>query len=229
MIDQVLMNLAVNARDAMAHGGKLIIETSAAEFDEMAASESSKIQPGSYACPSVSDTGCGIAREHIQRIFEPFFTTKEVGKGTGLGLATVSGIVQQHQGWINIYSEVGLGTTFRIYFPLLAKEAEERKEQSIPATVRGGNETILLVEDDSFLRAAVSKVLAQLGYRASLRRLTVWCPPWRSGNSITISEIQLLLDGPGHAFGGITGVDSGTTAFDGESETQGDLCEWLQC
>ena len=121
MLDQVLMNLAVNSRDAMPKGGRLIIETSAAEFDELVCGQSAQARPGSFVCLSVSDTGCGIPAEKLPRIFEPFFTTKDVGKGTGLGLATVFGIVQQHQGWIHVYSEVGHGTTFRIYLPRLAK------------------------------------------------------------------------------------------------------------
>ena len=110
MMDQVLMNLAVNARDAMPGGGQLIIGTSAVEFDETTAAQTLQGRPGSFACLSVSDTGCGIPPENMQQIFEPFFTTKEIGKGTGLGLATVFGIIQQHQGWINVYSEPGRGT-----------------------------------------------------------------------------------------------------------------------
>ncbi len=165
MMDQVLMNLAVNARDAMPKGGRLVIETSAAEFDESVRAQSALARPGSFVCLSVSDTGCGIPAENLPRIFEPFFTTKEVGKGTGLGLATVFGIVQQHQGWINVYSEVGQGTTFRIYLPRLAKMSEQKNELPVSAPVRGGDETILLVEDDAFLRASVHKTLSQLGYR----------------------------------------------------------------
>ena len=121
MIDQILLNLAVNARDAMPKGGQIIIETSAAEFDEVTATQTVQARPGSFVCLSVSDTGCGIPPEILPRIFEPFFTTKEAGKGTGLGLATVLGIVEQHQGWINVYSEVGRGTTFRVYLPRQTK------------------------------------------------------------------------------------------------------------
>jgi PAS domain S-box-containing protein len=165
MLDQVLMNLAVNSRDAMPKGGRLIIETSTAEFDESVRGQSAHARPGSFVCLSVSDTGCGIPAEKMPRIFEPFFTTKDVGKGTGLGLATVFGIVQQHQGWIHVYSEVGHGTTFRIYLPRLVKMTWQKPEQPALTTLRGGNETILLVEDDAFLRASVRKALSQLGYR----------------------------------------------------------------
>jgi CheY-like chemotaxis protein len=165
MMDQVLMNLAVNARDAMPKGGRLIIETSTVEFDESVLGQSAHARPGSFVCLSVSDTGCGIPAENLPRIFDPFFTTKDVGKGTGLGLATVFGIVQQHQGWIHVYSEPGHGTTFRIYLPRLVKMDQQKPEQPALTSMRGGNETILLVEDDAFLRASVRRALSQLGYR----------------------------------------------------------------
>jgi PAS domain S-box-containing protein len=179
MLDQVLMNLAVNARDASPNGGKLVVETSAVEFDESVREMSVNARPGSFVCLSVSDTGTGIPPEILPKIFEPFFTTKGVGKGTGLGLATIFGIVQQHNGWINVYSEVGRGTTFRIYLPRLAKLSPQQTEQPKQAAVRGGNETILLVEDDAFLRASVLKTLLQLGYRVldavnGLEALQVW-------------------------------------------------------
>jgi two-component system cell cycle sensor histidine kinase/response regulator CckA len=128
MMDQVLMNLAVNARDAMPKGGRLVIETAAVEFDESVHAQSAQARPGSFVCLSVSDTGCGIPAENLPRIFEPFFTTKDVGKGTGLGLATVFGIVQQHNGWVNVYSEIGHGTTFRIYLPRLARMSRQKPE-----------------------------------------------------------------------------------------------------
>jgi PAS domain S-box-containing protein len=165
MLDQVLMNLAVNARDAMPVGGRLIIETSAVEFDEVGAAQIAQARPGSFVCVSVTDTGCGIMPEIIPRIFEPFFTTKEVGKGTGLGLATVFGILQQHQGWVYVYSEVGQGTTFRIYLPRLVQPTEKKDIVSSLAAMRGGNETILLVEDDAALCASVRIALTRLGYR----------------------------------------------------------------
>ena len=164
MMDQVLMNLAVNSRDAMPKGGRLVIETSTAEFDESVRGQSAQARPGSFVCLSVSDTGCGIPAENLPRIFEPFFTTKDIGKGTGLGLATVFGIVQQHQGWVHVYSEAGHGTTFRIYLPRLAGMSRQEPEPPTLTSMRGGNETILLVEDDAFLRASMHKALSQLGY-----------------------------------------------------------------
>jgi PAS domain S-box-containing protein len=179
MMDQVLMNLVVNSRDAMPKGGKLIVETSVVEFDESVQSQSAQGRPGSFVCLSVSDTGCGIPPENLSRIFDPFFTTKEVGKGTGLGLATVFGIVQQHQGWMNVYSEVGRGTTFRIYLSRLAKISTQKEEQPTITSMRGRNEMILLVEDDSFVRASARKILVQLGYHVleatnGLEALEVW-------------------------------------------------------
>jgi PAS domain S-box-containing protein len=163
MMDQVLMNLTLNSRDAMPNGGELVIETAAVE---LAASEAATTRPGAFVRLSVSDTGCGIPPEIQPRIFEPFFNTKDVGKGTGLGLATVFSIVQQHQGWISVASQPGQGTTFHIYLPRLAKTSVRPPVvESAPAAASGGTETILLVEDDDALRASVRKSLAQLGYR----------------------------------------------------------------
>ena len=166
MIDQVLMNLTLNSRDAMPHGGHLIIETTAVEMDELAVMQSSEARPGSFVRLSISDTGCGIPHEILPRIFEPFFTTKDVGKGTGLGLATVFSIVQQHQGWINVSSEPGCGTTFDIYFPRLLKNPAQIEDAPAALTaIPSGHETILLVEDDDSLRASVQRCLTGLGYR----------------------------------------------------------------
>jgi PAS domain S-box-containing protein len=179
MMDQILMNLTINARDAMPKGGQLLIKTSAVEFDEITAAKTPQARPGSFACVSVSDNGGGIPPEILPRIFEPFFTTKAVGKGTGLGLATVFGIVQQHQGWINVYSEAGQGTTFRIYLPRLIKPSDKKAGWSSLASLRSGNETILLVEDDSSLRASIRIALSRLGYRVleasnGVAALEVW-------------------------------------------------------
>ncbi len=166
MMDQVLMNLTVNSRDAMPGGGQLIIETTAVEFDELAAAQSAQARAGAFVRLSVSDTGCGIPADILPRIFEPFFTTKEVGKGTGLGLATVFSIVQQHQGWINVYTEPGHGTTFHIYLPRLTKTSPRQAVvQAALTAATGGTETILLVEDDPALRASMHKAIAQLGYQ----------------------------------------------------------------
>ncbi|MEI6177325.1 MAG: PAS domain S-box protein, partial [Verrucomicrobiota bacterium] len=179
MLDQVLMNLAINARDAMSGNGQLVIETVGVEFDESTAAQTSQARPGKFVRLSVSDTGYGISPENLPRIFEPFFTTKDVGKGTGLGLATAFGIVQQHKGWINVYSEVGQGTTFRVYLPQLAEthDAKIIKELSPPA--RTGSETILLVEDESTLLGLMRMVLTQLGYRVleaptGVKAMEVW-------------------------------------------------------
>jgi CheY-like chemotaxis protein len=184
------MNLAVNSRDAMPEGGQLIVQTSAVEFDDSVSAESAAGRPGSFVCLSVSDTGSGIAPEILPNIFEPFFTTKAVGKGTGLGLATVFGIVQQHKGWINVYSETGQGTTFRIYLPRLEKMSGHHADQTESGAVRGGNETILLVEDDVFLGASIRKALTHLGYRVieainGVEALSIW--------KEYHDEIQLLL------------------------------------
>jgi PAS domain S-box-containing protein len=160
-IEQVLMNLAVNARDAMSHGGKLTLETAAIEFTEPHAD--GLMPPGRYVMLAITDTGAGMTEEVRSRLFEPFFTTKEPGKGTGLGLATVYGIVKQTGGSIFVYSELGVGTTFKIYLPQV--EAEEEPAATGVAPLAGdGSETILLVEDDDRLRMLAFKVLQRYGY-----------------------------------------------------------------
>ena len=164
MLNQVLLNLAVNARDAMPNGGRLLIETSTADFDELATAQSTNARLGAYVCLSVSDSGCGISPDILPHIFEPFFTTKAIGKGTGLGLASVFGIVQQHHGWVNVYTEAGRGTMFRIYLPRMVGEAIDEMAPNPSPPLRGGTETILLVEDEPALRLAVHQALSQLGY-----------------------------------------------------------------
>lgn len=166
MVEQIVMNLVVNARDAMPKGGKLLIETSAVEIDSLYVKLHPEAHAGRFTCLSVTDTGCGMERSVLQRIFEPFFTTKEVGKGTGLGLATVYGIVKQHHGWIEVQSKVGLGTTFKVFFPV-AGETSHLPTGSTPEseTVKGGRETILLVEDEKDLLELLREVLQQYQYR----------------------------------------------------------------
>jgi two-component system cell cycle sensor histidine kinase/response regulator CckA len=174
-----VLNLSVNARDAMPNGGQLAIETFAVDLDEAAAAQYPSAQPGSFACLSVTDTGCGIPPEILPRIFEPFFTTKDIGKGTGLGLATVFGVVQQHGGWIDVTSEAGRGTAFRIYLPRLNASARKVAAPSAITKLPGGNETILLAEDEPALRGLVRSVLTRLGYRVleaptGVRALEIW-------------------------------------------------------
>jgi CheY-like chemotaxis protein len=163
-LEQVVMNLVVNARDAMPTGGRLSITTSNSELSPD--SGGGKLHPpaGAYVMLSVADTGTGMSRTIQHRIFDPFFTTKEQGRGTGLGLATVYGIVQQSGGEIYVYSEVGQGTTFKIYFPRVVLRTGDGPHD-VPATrPSGGSESILLVEDDANLRALVARVLNGLGY-----------------------------------------------------------------
>ena len=165
MLEQVMMNLAINARDAMPHGGQLIISTS----NESIGPEYVQLNPqgsvGDYVCLSVADTGEGIPPENLPRIFEPFFTTKPVGQGTGLGLATVYGIVRLHNGWLTVYSEMGKGTVFRIYLPAAKEKEEAQADRPVNNVVRGGTETILLIEDEAPVRALDHSILEGYGYK----------------------------------------------------------------
>ena len=161
-IDQVLLNLATNARDAMPSGGTLAVETKRVEIDDEFIKAHGYGETGAYVLTSVSDTGIGMDDKTRDHIFEPFFTTKEVGKGTGLGLSTVYGIIKQHNGYINVYSEMGMGTTFHIYLPAVTAPAEE--EQAAPSGIERGNETILVAEDNESVRTLIRTILTRYGY-----------------------------------------------------------------
>jgi signal transduction histidine kinase len=165
MLDQAVMNLCLNARDAMPGGGTLTLETSLAEFDVESARIHPEGRPGRFACLRISDTGCGMDADILRHLFEPFFTTKEVGKGTGLGLASVYGIVHQHKGWMNVESGVGQGASFRLYLPLAPEAATPRTALPQVLTSTGQNETILLVEDEAALLSISTQTLTLLGYR----------------------------------------------------------------
>lgn len=190
MLEQVLLNLAVNARDAMPKGGQLALRIALVDVGETYSRDKSEARSGRFVCLSVTDTGTGIAPENLRRIFEPFFTTKEIGKGTGLGLATAYGIIQQHKGWIEVDSQVGKGTTFRIYLPYAETGLGAPEKPTTQIAVRGGHETILLVEDEMPVCTLVSRVLNKYGYKVlSANDATEAVKVWQSNKS----EIALLL------------------------------------
>ena len=163
-VDQIIMNLVVNARDAMPRGGKLTIETANAEFDEEYAHSHLPSLPGQYVMIAVSDTGIGMDPETQKQIFEPFFTTKEMGKGTGLGLATVYGIVKQSDGFIWVYSEKGVGSAFKVYFPRIPEQNELPLEKQQEPEHLEGTETVLVAEDETALRTLIRETLGGYGY-----------------------------------------------------------------
>ncbi len=167
-IEQVLVNLATNARDAMPHGGLLTIETELEEVAAAFAHAHGSEKAGIYAVITVSDSGNGMSEETKQRICEPFFTTKETGKGTGLGMAIVYGIIKQHNGFMTLYSEADKGSTFRIYLPLVKREPVVTAELTAPATPEGGEETILVAEDDPTVGKLVASILTEFGYKVIL-------------------------------------------------------------
>jgi CheY-like chemotaxis protein len=164
-VEQLILNLAINARDAMPQGGTLGIQTANVTFTEPKAFSSGHLPAGEYALLSISDTGCGMGAEVQAHLFEPFFTTKETGKGTGLGLCNVYGVVKQSGGDITVTSAVGCGTTFRIYLPRFeARPDEEESTQLTPPVGEGGDETVLLVEDEELVRMMLVEVLKAAGY-----------------------------------------------------------------
>jgi PAS domain S-box-containing protein len=190
MIEQILLNLIVNARDAMPQGGSIVITTAAVHIDASHAETHPEAQTGEFVCIAVGDTGTGIYPEYLPRIFEPFFTTKEAGKGTGFGLATVYGIVKQHRGWIEVSSQLGNGTTFKIFLPASASGAAKKSTPQTKAIPAGGHEKILLVEDDADVRIVARDVLEGSGYQIweasnGLEAMNVW--------KTNASQIDLLL------------------------------------
>jgi CheY-like chemotaxis protein len=204
MMEQVLLNLVVNARDAMPGGGWLRIETAQVEIDGETARKQPEARAGKFVRLTVVDTGTGIAAETLPKIFEPFFTTKEFGKGTGLGLATVYGIVQQHHGWIAVESGIGLGTRFHVYLPGHEEVAASHEPEAVETVTKpGGGETILLVEDEAEVRAVARFALVRQGYRVieaaqGVLALAAW--------SEHRDEIDLLLTDVVMP-GGISGVE----------------------
>jgi PAS domain S-box-containing protein len=179
MMDQVIMNLAINARDAMPKGGTLTLCTKVEAVVAGEVPEFAGARAGRFISLSVTDTGTGIPPEILEKIFEPFFTTKEVGKGTGLGLATVYSIVNQHEGWVQVRSEVGRGTTFKLMLPVSDRSVEGTRRLANASSLRGGTETILVVEDEPALRALARTILQRYGYQvleaaSDAEALEVW-------------------------------------------------------
>ena len=205
MMEMVLLNLAVNARDAMPEGGRLSIRSESVEFKTGEIHGPAKVNSGSFACVCVEDTGSGIAPEVLPHLFEPFFTTKEVGKGTGLGLASAYGIVKQHQGWIEVDSQPGCGARFKIFLPL--QTAPSGAEPALPPNARDttGDETILLVEDDRALRRLARTVILRHGYRvheasSGVEALSIW---GEHGTEINLVLTDMVMPG------GISGRELG--------------------
>jgi PAS domain S-box-containing protein len=164
-VEQIVINLAVNARDAMPHGGALVIETANVELDAEYCRTHADVRPGKYVMLAVSDTGEGMSKEVKEHLFEPFFTTKPRGHGTGLGLATIYGAIKQSGGSIEVYSEAGKGTTFKVYLPMVVEKAEAAGRQRGISELPGGTETVLVVEDEEMVRQFAVKILSRLGYK----------------------------------------------------------------
>ncbi len=200
MVEQIILNLAVNARDAMPNGGTLAVSTALIRVDQEYIRHHPEAREGEFARLSVADTGCGMAESTLNRIFEPFFTTKEMGKGTGLGLATVYGITKQHQGWVEVQSKPGQGAAFSVFFPTCPPGKTEAK--AAPAIVRGGSETILVVEDEPEVRGLVRDCLRHYGYQVleaghGPEALTIW-KQHREGIDLVLTDMVM----PGGMSGG---------------------------
>jgi CheY-like chemotaxis protein len=190
-IEQVIMNLVVNARDALPNGGQIFIETSNVDLDSAYTRDHPVVRPGPYVLLAVSDTGIGMTADTVANIFEPFYTTKESGRGTGLGLSTVYGIVKQSGGYIWVYSELGKGTTFKVYLPRVKDAVQASPAPEAPvSTTRKGRETILLVEDEPAVRELTRTVLSERGYTV-IEALTPEDAERLAG--INGAEIHLLL------------------------------------
>lgn len=212
-LEQVMMNLCLNARDAMPEGGKLTIETENVVLDHEYCKEHLGSRTGRYVMLSISDTGHGMDRDTLEHIFEPFFTTKEVGKGTGLGLAMVYGIVKSHEGYITCYSEPGIGTTFKIYLPVIEATAEgsvETREEHL-GSLKGKGETILLVDDEEALRELGKRILEEFGYEVILAQdgesaLEIY---QARGQDISLVVLDLIMPGMGgrHCLGKLLEVN----------------------
>ena len=195
MLEQMLMNLAVNAQDAMPHGGRLIIETRQVHREDDGVQRAQGARAGDFVCLTAQDTGSGIAPELLPRIFEPFFTTKEPGKGTGLGLSIVYGIVQQHEGWLEVMSSVDVGTTFNIYLPVASPSVQSLANTGPSAPASGGTESILVVEDESALRSLMGQCLRRYGYHVieakdGVEALTLWAQH-RDGIQLLITDMVM--------------------------------------
>ncbi|MES2177676.1 MAG: ATP-binding protein [Gemmatimonadota bacterium] len=202
MIEQVLMNLCVNARDAMEDGGRITISIEGCQLRATDLSARPEARAGSFACIGVADTGTGMNAETQRRMFEPFYTTKDVSKGSGLGLATTHGIVAQHKGWIEVASELGKGTTFRIYLPV-SVQSSKRVSGPVVAPMRRGSEVILVVEDEANIRVMASRALRQLGYEvleavSGAEALTLW---ETEGDRIDLVLTDMVMPG------GVSGAD----------------------
>ena len=200
-LHQVLMNLAVNARDALPHGGRLRIAMANVVLDEHYATMSGEASPGPHVRISVVDSGMGMSKEVMERIFDPFFTTKEVGKGTGLGLSTVAAIIKAHGGFVNVYSEPGNGTTFRLYFP--AREEGEEMDQEVLGIelLRGDGEVILVVDDESSVREITKQTLQTFGYRVVTARdgadaVAIYAQRGEEIDLVLTDMVMPIMDGP---------------------------------